>query len=386
MTNKTRTIRLAALLLAALTALMMSLTGCGSSAGPEEEGPPEISGLTYESEMELERAKGFSVYRYEGGYSLLDIHDSQKFLLVPEGAEAPKELAEDITVLQQPVDRIYLAATATMALFCSMDAMDHIRMSSIHEDDWTFDEPKKAMEKGDIIYAGKYSAPDYETMLDEECDLAIESTMIDHTPEVKEMIEKVDIPVLIDRSSYEDDPMGRAEWIKLYGALTGHEKEAEAFFEEQMDSIRELDDFENTEKTVAFFYISSDGKVVARSSTDYVPRMIEIAGGRYIFSDLEGDDDRAAVDMSTETFYETAADADYIVYNSSIDGTVKSLRDLAEKDPIMKKMKAVKEGNCFVTGSSMYQRTDIAAQMILDFHKMLTEDDPKDLNYLEKLQ
>ena len=386
MTNKTRRVRLAALVLAMLTALMMSLTGCGSSAEPEKEGPPEISGLTYESEMELERAKGFSVYRYEGGYSLLDIHDSQKFLLVPEGAETPKELAEDITVLQQPVDRIYLAATATMALFCSMDAMDHIRMSSIHEDDWTFDEPKKAMEKGDIIYAGKYSAPDYETMLDEECDLAIESTMIDHTPEVKEMIEKVDIPVLIDRSSYEDDPMGRAEWIKLYGALTGHEKEAEAFFREQMDSIRELDDFENTEKTVAFFYISSDGKVVARSSTDYVPRMIEIAGGRYIFSDLEGDDDRAAVDMSTETFYETAVDADYIVYNSSIDGTVKSLRDLAEKDPIMKKMKAVKEGNCFVTGSSMYQRTDIAAQMILDFHKMLTEDDPKDLNYLEKLQ
>ena len=153
-----------------------------------------------------------------------------------------------------------------------------------------------------------------------------------------------------------------------------------------MDSIRDLEGLENTEKTVAFFYISSDGKVVARSSTDYVPRMIEIAGGRYIFSDLEGDDDRAAVDMSTETFYETAADADYIVYNSSIDGTVKSLRDLAEKDPIMKKMKAVKEGNCFVTGSSMYQRTDFAAKMILDFHKMLTEDDPKDLNYLEKLQ
>lgn len=378
--------RVPAVLLAMLLAVAMLLTACGGESSSSTEGAPEISGLSYESEMELQRAEGFSVYRYEGGYSLIDIKDSQKFLIVPEGADVPEELPEGVTALQQPLDRIYLAATATMALFCSMDAMDHIRMSSIKAEDWTFDEPKKAMEKGEILYAGKYSAPDFETMLDEECDLAIESTMIDHTPDVKEMIERVDIPVLIDRSSYEDDPMGRVEWIKLYGVLTGHEEQAEKFFSEQMDSIKDLEGLENTEKTVAYFYISSDGKVVARSSSDYVPKMIDMAGGRYIFSDLKGDDDRSAVDMSTETFYDTAVDADYIVYNSSIDGSVKTMKDLIDRDPIMKKMKAVKEGNCFTTGSSMYQRMDIAAQMILDFHKMLTEDDPKDLKYLEKLQ
>lgn len=384
-------------LTAALLALVMImsglLTGCGGSAGTgsegtggEETGAPELSGLTYTDELPLERAEGFSVYRYEGGYSLIDIHDYQRFLVVPEGAAVPEGLEPDITVLQKPIDRIYLAATATMALFCSMDSLDNIRMSSIKAADWTFDEPKEAMEKGDIIYAGKYSAPDYETMLDEECDLAIESTMIEHTPEVKEMIEDVDIPVLIDRSSYEDDPMGRAEWIKLYAALTGHEQEAEDFFTEQMESIRDLDDFENTGKTVAFFYITSDGKVVARASSDYVPRMIEIAGGKYIFSDLNGEDDRSSVDMSTETFFDTAIDADYIVYNTSIDETVRTMDDLISKDPVMEKMKAVKEGNCWATGGSMYQRTDLAAEMILDFHKLLTEDDPDDLKHIEKLK
>ena len=378
--------KLTALLLAACLCVAGMLTGCGGDGVSEENGAPQIDGLTFESEMQLERAEGFSVYRYEGGYSLIDIHDSQKFLIVPENAQMPEKLPEDVTALQQPVDHIYLAATATMAMFCSMDAMDHIRMSSIKADDWTFDEPKKAMESGDIIYAGKYSAPDYETMLDEECDLAIESTMIDHTPEVREMIEDVDIPVLIDRSSYEDDPMGRAEWIKLYSVITGTESQAEEFYSKQLDSVRALDDFENTEKTVAFFYISSDSKVVARSSSDYVPKMIEIAGGRYIFSDLENDKDTAAVDMSTETFFDTAADADYIIYNTSIDGTVRSMDDLIGKDPIMKKMKAVKEGKCWVTGSSMYQRTDLAAEMILDFHKLFTEEDPQDLKYLEKLR
>ncbi len=378
--------KIAALCIAFCMAVL-TLTGCGGSGGETEEGgAPDINGLTYESEMQLERATGFSVYHYEDGYDLIDIHEGDKFLLVPEGSEAPEGLAEDIIVLQRPIDRIYLAATATMAMFCSCDALDHIRMSSIKENDWSFDEPREAMERGDIIYAGKYSAPDYETLFDEECDLAIESTMIDHTPEVKEMIGKLDVPVMIDRSSYEEDPMGRAEWIKLYGVLTGHQEEADAFFDEQMEKLKALDDFENTEKTVAFFYLTADGKVVVRKSTDYVPKMIEIAGARYAFSDLDDDSDRTSVDMSVETFYEAAVDADYIIYNGSIDGSVKTMQDLIEKDPIMKELKAVKENKCWVTGDSMYQRTDIVADMILDFHKALTEDDPSDLKYLQKLQ
>ena len=51
----------------------------------------------------------------------------------------------------------------------------------------------------------------------------------------------------------------------------------------------------------------------------------------------------------------------------------------------MKKMKAVQTGNCWITGSSMYQRTDIVAEMILDFHKLITEDNPSDLKYITKL-
>ena len=242
------------------------------------------------------------------------------------------------------------------------------------------------MEKGDILYAGKYSAPDYETMLDEQCTLALESTMIDHSPEVKEMIEDLGIPVMIDRASYESDPMGRAEWIKLYGVLTDHEEQAEAFFEEQLDSIKELDDFPNTEKTVAFFYVSTDGKVVVKRSTDYVPKMIEIAGARYVFKDLDDESGRTSVDMSMEQFYDSAIDADYVVYNGSIDSSVKTLDDLVNKDPVMKNLTAVRNKNCWVTKSAMYQRTDLVAEMILDFHKLFSEDDPQDLKYISKLE
>ena len=45
--------------------------------------------------------------------------------------------------------------------------------------------------------------------------------MIYHMPEVIEQLERIGVPVLIERSSYEPEPLGRMEWLKLYAALLG---------------------------------------------------------------------------------------------------------------------------------------------------------------------
>ena len=118
-------------------------------------------------------------------------------------------------MLQKPLDNIYLAATSAMSLFSSLDALNDIKFSSLQESGWYVDAAKQAMENGDIVFAGKYSEPDYEMLVDQDCDVAIESTMILHTPKVQEMIEDLDIPVFIDRSSYETHPLARTEWIKF---------------------------------------------------------------------------------------------------------------------------------------------------------------------------
>ena len=85
------------------------------------------------------------------------------------------------------------------------------------------------MAAGNLIYAGKYSAPDYELLLSGGCTFAIENTMITHNPEVKEKLEELGIKVMIERSSYEKHPLGRLEWIKLFGVLFGREQQAKAF-------------------------------------------------------------------------------------------------------------------------------------------------------------
>lgn len=347
---------------------------------------PEIKGLTYESELPLEYAQKFKVYNYSEGYRLLDINDGTRYLVVPSDKEIPEELESDIIVLQMPLDKVYLTATSVMSLYDSLDAMDQIRLSGTQANGWYIDNAVSAMESGDILFAGKYNEPDYELLISEDCDLTIESTMIFHSPKVKEMIEDLGIPVLVEYATYEPHPLGRVEWIKLYGILTGKEQEAEERFDEQKKIVEEMDDFPNTGKTIAYFYVSSDGKVVVRDSSDYIARMIEIAGGQYIYTDLINEESSlSSVSMTLEEFYNNAIDADYLVYNATIDSPISSIDDLLAKSELFADFKAVKEGNVWCNDKKMYQSVDRIGDAIRDFHLILTDGEESRMTFMKKV-
>ena len=148
--------------------------------------------------------------------------------------------ALELTVLQQPLTTTYVAASAVMAPLCDLGAVSQIRFSGLREEGWYVDEARTAMKAGSMLFAGRYSEPDYETLLREGCDLALESTMIYRSPEVIEKLSALGIPVYIDYSSYEPHVLGRLEWIRVYGALFGHEEEAQQWYQTERDRIRAI--------------------------------------------------------------------------------------------------------------------------------------------------
>ena len=376
--------------LAPAAVLGLLLTGCGPAALGSEPGEEQVSwdDLAYESSLELEYATQFSVDYYQGDYALIEIGDGERYLVVPEGAAVPSGLEEGVTVLQQPLDCIYLVATSAMDLFVSLDGLDAVRLSGTNASGWYIPQAKAAMEAGDLLYAGKYSAPDYELIYDQGCDLAVESTMIYHNPEVKEQLEELGIPVLVERSSYEGDPLGRMEWLKLYGVLLDKEAEADALYQAQLENLSGVLEQEGTGKTVAFFYITSNGTANVRKSGDYVAKMIQMAGGEYIFRDLgEGDSALSTINLQMETFYAAAKDADVLIYNSTIDGELHTLEELLSKSALLADFKAVQEGNVWCTGQNLFQSTMGLGDMILDIHTILTRETvaEEELTYLHRL-
>lgn len=356
----------------------------------------EISGFVFEETIPLKYAKQLKIDAYNSATFLVTVADSDRYLLLPKESSLPKNLPPEITIIRTPVTNAYLCASSAMALWSRLGSLDSIRFSAIQKKDWLVDEAKEAMEEGRILYAGKYNAPDFELLLKEKCTLSIESTMIYHSPQIKEKLEALEIPVFVDKSSYEENPLGRMEWIKLYGLMCGKLDVSEDFFQGQIAKIEnrdyakkassqsELISASNSSKTVAFFYITSNGLVVIRGSEDYIVKMIEMAGGKYAFKNTRKSSS-PSVTVSMEQFYAQCANADILIYNSSIDNTLASRKDLLEKSPLFADFKALQSGDIWMTGKYLYQATDRIGDMILDLRAIVSGEE-REMIFLKRVE
>ena len=351
-------------LIAAL-ALCLLLSACG--APKPDRTAPEPTG-----HMALEYAENFSVDYYGDDAALLTVAGSEQYLLLEHDAAIPQGFA-DVPVIRCPVEQVYLASSSVADLFAQLDALGCVRFTSTKASDWRLPAMQEALSSGSTLYAGKFSAPDYELLLEQGSDLVVENTMIFHEPATREKLEALGFPVLVEYSSYEPHPLGRVEWIKLYGLLTGRLAEAEAFFAEQAETVRQLSAVESTGRTVAFFYITPSGAVVVRKSADYVTRMIELAGGASALTDLPEDDSAlSSVTIQMESFYAQAKDADELIYNSTVPGDLTRLEDLLAQAPLLSDCRAVQSGEVWCTEQSMFQQTSATAGMITDMHRIFS--------------
>ena len=335
-----------------------------STAAPEETPAAEADPMAVVGSMALQYATQFTVDYLSCGGALISVGTEDRFLLLPEGVDVPQGAGEDLVILRQPLGTLYNAASSAMDFFVQLDSLSRVRFTSTSYKNWGIPEVREALDAGTLVYAGKYSAPDFEMLLGEKCSLAIESTMIYHSPDIKEKLENLGIPVLVERSSYEPHPLGRVEWIKLYGLLLGKTAEAEAFYADQLAQVAQLADIPSGELTVAYFHISTARSVVVRKPGDYLSKMIQLAGGKYIFDELPGQDDSSlsTMNMDMEAFYAGAKDADVLIYNSTIDGELKG------------DFKAVQEGNVWCSEHDLFQKSSAAAVMIRELNRILSGD------------
>ena len=347
-----------------------------STAAPEETPAAEADPMAVVGSMALQYATQFTVDYLSCGGALISVGTEDRFLLLPEGVDVPQGAEEELVILRQPLGTLYNAASSAMDFFVQLDSLSRVRFTSTSYKNWGIPEVREALDAGTLVYAGKYSAPDFEMLLGEKCSLAIESTMIYHSPDIKEKLENLGIPVLVERSSYEPHPLGRVEWIKLYGLLLGKTAEAEAFYADQLAQVAQLADIPSGELTVAYFHISTARSVVVRKPGDYLSKMIELAGGKYIFDELPGQDDSSlsTMNMDMEAFYAGAKDADVLIYNSTIDGELNTLDQLLAKSELLGDFKAVQEGNVWCSEHDLFQKSSAAAVMIRELNRILSGD------------
>ncbi len=391
--KKKRFLSLLLMFVMLVSTLVMSGCGTGEKSSSEDNYDGE---LVYDHSMELQYAKLFSVDYYKGGYKLITITNrdedtaivskQSKLLLVPDGMSTPSGIDSDTVVLKAPVTNMLVSSTPVTSLMNASNCLDNISQVTFNKESWYIDAVKKAFDDGKLTYVGTYKAPDYESIIAGDPTLAIFSTMLTGVPDVAAKLKELGVNYILDQSTYEDHPLGRVEWAKLYAALCNEEEAATDMYNTQAAYVDTISKAEKTGKSVAVFYITSTGKLYARNAGDYLAQMVNIAGGDYIFSDLNPDK-TGTQEMGIESFYEKAKNADYVIYIWNLGGKPATLSDFTSYNSILSDLKAVKEGNVWCTTPDFFQIADTIGSMINDINLMLKADsNTSDLTYLKKLK
>lgn len=392
--------RLAALMMIVVFALSgTALTGCGSdnkTAQNTSGDAKQYDGkLEFDHTMELKYAKLFKVDYYKGGYKMLTITNRDedtaivdketKLLIVPDGMSTPS-VDSNVIVLKAPVTNMLVSSTPVTSLMNASNCLSNISQVTYNKDEWYIDDVKKAFDNNKLTYIGNYKEPDYELIVAGAPSIAVYSTMLSSVPEVAAKLKELGVKYILDQSTYEEEPLGRVEWAKFYAAFCDQEESAEEMFNQQDEYITKLSNVENTGKKVAVFYITSKGKLYVRNAGDYLAKMVNMAGGEYIFDNLNPDKTGTQT-MEMEKFYDTAKDADYIIYIWSLGGKPSTLADFTGYNSTLSEFKAVKEGNVWCTTPDFFQIADTIGSMVNDINLMLNADaNTSELTYLKKLK
>ncbi len=382
---------------------LLSATGCGNAGN--QSGANDAAKTTadstaaitasdaaaYNGKLELDHAlslsyaKNFTVDCYKGGYKMIQVKDGKKILVVPEGMKTPEGIDTDTIILNQPVTNLLVSSTPATSLIHTIGCLDRISLTTTEKDSWYIDDVKTAMDSGKIKYAGIYTALDYELITATGTKFAVFSSML--PDDAAAQLEQLGVDFICDQSSTEDHPLGRVEWIKLYGALFDKESEAEAAFAKQESVISDIAGKPAVDKTVAIFYITSKGGLYARNSEDYMAKMVKLAGGKYVLDGKVGIGKTGTTQMEPEAFYDAAKDADYIIYVWSMGGKPQSLADVLAKSSVLSEMKAVRENNVFCTTPDFFQISNTLGDMVGDINRMLNSDGSQDkFTYLVRLK
>ncbi|UNC93066.1 ABC transporter substrate-binding protein [Candidatus Contubernalis alkaliaceticus] len=318
------------------------------------------------AQVNVEYGADFSIEYLEDNVKRVVDGEGRTLILVPRDAVVPDGYDAD-QIIYTPVQNVLVCSTTFVSLMNPLGIFDNISGVTSDTDEWFIEEIKQGLESGDISYVGGsgMGEPDYELVQALNPELAMVYTGSSGQYSLIEKFKELDIPYVVINDYTEDEPMARMEWMKFLSAFFNKEEEANNYFaeiEEALESIKEK--IPSGEKTRVVWGMVYDGNVYVPNAGSYVGKMIEMAGGDYVFKDF-GVDKTGSEPITLEEFYARAAEAEVFIYSSTTTW-MPSLNTVIENAPILEDIETVKQEKVWVFQPWYYQALEKTHEQIED--------------------
>jgi iron complex transport system substrate-binding protein len=318
-----------------ITALALILCSCRNSSENQAKNnnglPPATSRLFIEEKEDYYRVVIRDPWQNTRGTEL-------EYFLLPRGEAIPATIDES-RVIYVPVERMVCMSTTHIAMLSALGATD--LLAGVSGTDLVYDTlTRKAVASGSVRDVGYEGNLNTELIVALKPDLVMAYGVSDPTSGQLGKLSSLGVRVIYNADYLEEHPLARAAWIRLFGLLTGRKEKADSLFAEVSvrynDLAARVKGSEGERPAVLLGAPWEDVWYVSPANS-YTGRLIEDAGGDYLFSDLT---ETNSVPYSVEAVFRRAADADVWINP----GTAESLDEINAADHRLSRLPACRQG------------------------------------------
>ncbi|MCJ8346668.1 ABC transporter substrate-binding protein, partial [bacterium] len=187
-------------------------------------------------------------------------------------------------------------------------------------------EMKTQLKKDQVVEMGMPGQMNFESVVFARPKVVFSYYVSSDEDTVKKLSE-IGVETIYIQEYLESHPLAYAEWIKLFAVFFGKEKEADEIFNQVKKRYLRLANIVSQTKDRPSVLVNENygGTWYVPNSETFMAKLIEDAGGNYLFSDLNG---RGSSKLSIETVIQRGLNADFWINP----GQASSLGDLIEND------------------------------------------------------
>ena len=261
--------------------------------------------------------------------------------MLAENKEMVPDSLSEVPFIKIPVQRVITLSTTHVSMIQQLGKGSSIKGASgirfIYHADF-----RKTIESGDLVEVGYDQGLNYETIVDLNPDVLFMYGVEGSVLATAEKLSELGIPVVFCGDYLEPHPLGKAEWIRFFALFYGLEEESDLQFHKIDSAYQKLAAIASNQphKPRVMTGLPWKDTWYMAGGESFAARLIEDAGGNYLWSDNESTE---AIPMNLESVYARAVDADIWINP----GAARNLDEIRQFDERFRDLPVLQDGKVF---------------------------------------
>jgi len=313
--------------------------GCVESYDPDTDYFPVKSTVEYATNFTITYEKNYQVLTVKQPYP---DGDPESYVLVRCGTPAPELTGElaDAQRIEVPITSLYSESTTHLPLLADLGRIDVL--TGVADSTTVVNaDVRRLIDEGKVVQYATAGQIDTERVVAGDPDVLMTGGM--DVPEYA-TLRDAGIGVVANAEWLEDDPLGRAEWVKFMAALLGEEARATEVFDQiEADYQATAAKVPEGEPIPVLLGSVFQGTWYMPTGNRYIGRLLADAGATYPWADVTGTE---SLQLDFETVFTESGDARIWL----TDRDWATLADATAEDPRYGEFTAAREGEVWTYG------------------------------------